>query len=546
MTSRFEHSEKANYLVLCTEQREERMADRMLVQNEIKGLLPVRIERINGCKEYYFDISSKHSLGSIVKKGSLNVPKIQLLIQSIGELLRQFHEYMLEPDGICLSEELIYTALPEWKLFFCYYEEDGRKFTEKLRKLLQFVIEYVDYQDKEAVTLAYACYQAAMQDNFTFAKIEDCLIKAGKTDNNGALAETKKYETLIQEEEIKEERLTEKKNRNNARIQLTTEPRIQSEIMEEEVEESSFDAGKAKRISCYIVGGGCLLTGFLWLAATEGIFDSLGLLGEIEPVYYLGVGVGLTLVIYIIWSRIKNQWKAETKLVTKEVRYPYNQKRQENNLENEKQQFHNRQENNSENTRRQVGKEEAGKRERGYKEERNIRENQRSEGYIGRSYQNEECFGEVNSYGKNSMQGVYAQEQKGVLDDTNLSVKNQSREQQKDTEEAEYGKTVLLGYRVDEECRMLFSCQEEYPSIEIVEYPCSIGKIPSLNQVVIAHEGISRIHCSIQKEAGGYSITDRNSTNGVIVNGRRLTPNETVELPIESEIVLGILRYIFR
>ena len=76
MISRFEHSEKANYLVLCTEQKEEKMADRMLLQNEIKGLLPVRIERINGCKEYYYDISSKHSLGSIVKKGSLDVPKI--------------------------------------------------------------------------------------------------------------------------------------------------------------------------------------------------------------------------------------------------------------------------------------------------------------------------------------------------------------------------------------------------------------------------------------------------------------------------------------
>ena len=99
---------------------------------------------------------------------------------------------------------------------------------------------------------------------------------------------------------------------------------------------------------------------------------------------------------------------------------------------------------------------------------------------------------------------------------------------------------------MEEEHRILFSCQEEYPSIEITQYPCSIGKIPSLNQVVISHEGISRIHCSIQKEEEHYTITDRNSTNGVIINGKRLFPNETVELPLESEVVLGILHYIFR
>ena len=245
MVSRFERSGKANYLILCTEQREEKMADHMLLQNEIKGLLPVRIERMNGYKEYYYDISSKHSLGSIVKKGSLDVPKIRLLINTIGEILKQFHEYMLEPDGICLSEELIYTTLPEWNLLFCYYEEDGKKFSEKLRKLLQFVIEYVDYQDKEAVSLAYACYQAAMQENFTFTKIEECIFKKEKIEKT---VEEKTNET-IKKEISKTTGLEEAKQQKNSEVRLVTEPRIQSEIMEEEVEESSFDIEKARRIS---------------------------------------------------------------------------------------------------------------------------------------------------------------------------------------------------------------------------------------------------------------------------------------------------------
>lgn len=488
MVSRFERSGKANYLILCTEQREEKMADHMLLQNEIKGLLPIRIERMNGYKEYYYDISSKHSLGSIVKKGSLDVPKIRLLINTIGEILKQFHEYMLEPDGICLSEELIYTTLPEWNLLFCYYEEDGKKFSEKLRKLLQFVIEYVDYQDKEAVSLAYACYQAAMQENFTFTKIEECIFKKEKIEK---AVEEKTNET-IKKEISKTIGLEEAKQQKNSEVRLITEPRIQSEIMEEEVEENSFDIEKARRISCYIIGGGCLLTAALWLAASEGILDRFRLFEKIDSIYMAAFGGGLTLITFFIWIIIKRQWKEKTKLVTKEVIYPFDKNRQENDLK----------------SRKQISKTNFSKKE------------------------------------QEAQLKVQPKTQQETQDKTRFDC--YKIEKNNNPSETEYEKTVLLGYLVEEEHRILFSCQEEYPSIEITQYPCSIGKIPSLNQVVISHEGISRIHCSIQKEEEHYTITDRNSTNGVIINGKRLFPNETVELPLESEVVLGILHYIFR
>lgn len=452
MNSRFEHNERANYLILGMEQKEERMADHMLLQNEIKGLLPVRIERMNGCKEYYYDITSKHSLGSIVRKGSLNVQKIQILIRAIGELLEQFHEYMLEPDGICLSEELIYTVLPEWKLSFCYFEDGEGKFTENLRKLLQFVIEYVDYQDREAVALAYACFQAAMRENFTFAEIEGCLVQTEKA----------------------EKKEPEKKERS-ATIHLAAEPQIQSEIMEEESEENSFDKAKARKISCCVIGAGILLTGFLELAAIEGVF------GEISPIFILAAGIVFTLIAYLIWSIVKRRWMEQTRLVIKEIEYPFDRKKMEGILEDE---------NNRNTNHRDV-------------QMRNVQEKNMQENKLPK-----DC--------------------------------------QKDSKELNYGKTVLLGYCEEQEHRTLISCQKEYPSIEITEYPFSIGKISSLNQAVISHEGISRIHCSIQKGDYGYHITDRNSTNGVIVNGIRLMPNETKELPVGSEVILGILHYIFR
>lgn len=328
-----------------------------------------------------------------------------------------------------------------------------------------------------------------MQENFTFAKIENCLFKTERQEIEAdKKIEIKKEVLEVAETGKKEEFLTEINKQHNLGIRLAAELQIQNEVMEEEAEESSFDAEKAKRISCYIVGGGFLLTGGLWLVAEEGIFYGFDILKNIPSICFPAFGAGVSAVVFIVWAVIKKRWKEKTKLVTKEIQYSFDQNRQKDKIENN----HQYKEQN------QSKKQDLSRKQDLYKE-------QNSDLYIEQSF----C-------------------------------------QMQDVQEKEYGKTVLLSYRAEEEHRILFSCQEEYPSIEIMEYPCSIGKMPSFNQAVIVHEGISRIHCSIQKEADGYTITDRNSTNGVVVNGRRLTPNETAELPLESEIILGILHYIFR
>lgn len=528
MKSRFEHDERANYLILSMENKEEKMADNMMLQNEIRGLLPVKIERINGCKEYYYDITSRHSLGSIVKKGSLDVQKIELLLCAIEGILEQFHEYMLEPDGICLSEELIYTTIPEWKLSFCYFEENGGRFVENLRKLLQYVIEYVDYQDKEAVALAYACYQAAMHENFTFAEIENCLFQTiGR--RNGSVEDREQMNQIPAGEEKRNIAAENKGQKNGSAIRLVAEPQIQSEIMEEEAEESAFDEEKAKRISCCIIGAGIMVTGFLELAAKEGVF------GDVPQFYILIGGVMLTLAAFGIWGAVKKKWKEETRLVTKEVVYPFDRESMEKD-------------------RRQQQRESMGGI---YKEDKHIKDI-----YTGNRYTQNLYDGEIQTrcmQREEQIRFMQKEEQADCMqrekwadcmqrEEKAKYIQKENRNGRQQTEDAhtDYEKTILLAYRAEETQRTLLSCQKAYPSIEITEYPFFIGKLPSLNHAVIAHEGISRMHCSIQREENRYSITDRNSTNGVIVNGVRLAPNETKELLLESEVILGTLRYIFR
>lgn len=306
MQSRFERNEKASYLILSKEQdeKEDKIAEQMLFHNQIEGLLPVRIERMNGISEYYYDITSKHSLGSIIKKGELDKQKIINIINAIDQLLNQFNEYMLDAGGICLSEELIYLALPEWKIFFCYFN-DGENFSKSIRKLLQYMIEYVDYHQKEAVTLAYECYQASMQEQFRFADVVNCL------SNTQSITQDK------EKEKNKVEQEQEKKSTDKEHIVLTVKPQIPSERFEEEAEESTFDEGKARKISILIFAVGIVVTGFLETAAFEGVF------GEVPLWMIPFAGIFFTLIVFGVWCIRKKKWKEETKLVRKEKYYEF-------------------------------------------------------------------------------------------------------------------------------------------------------------------------------------------------------------------------------
>lgn len=52
-------------------------------------------------------------------------------------------------------------------------------------------------------------------------------------------------------------------------------------------------------------------------------------------------------------------------------------------------------------------------------------------------------------------------------------------------------------------------------------------------------KGISRIHCSVKEQQGNVMLTDLGSSYGTFVNGKKLEPNESVQIYPGTEITLG-------
>ena len=74
--------------------------------------------------------------------------------------------------------------------------------------------------------------------------------------------------------------------------------------------------------------------------------------------------------------------------------------------------------------------------------------------------------------------------------------------------------------------------------VYITNTPFLIGSGAS-NDLVLRHNMISSRHAEISFDQRRFWICDRGSTNGTLLNGRRLPPGRLVPVPSGSEIRLG-------
>ncbi len=90
---------------------------------------------------------------------------------------------------------------------------------------------------------------------------------------------------------------------------------------------------------------------------------------------------------------------------------------------------------------------------------------------------------------------------------------------------------------------MRLSVQIEFDKIivfDTLKHSITIGRGEDCD-LVILHKEISRLHCKMEQEGDKIFVTDLESSNGVYINGERLTPYLRVELGEDSVFSLGKL-----
>ena len=176
----FERNMNHNYLILSrcdffgnSKEGQNDYRERMLLDNKIKGLLPVSSQKLNGVSRYYYEINSFQSLDRLLEKNELDYNGIYGLLKGCVEVFDELEKYLLCGDQIILKPEFIYMHAEKMEPHFVYDLEYSGDVRSEFAHLIENLLPKIKHEDENAVMLAYQVYRYTRNPNYVLFDIKE-------------------------------------------------------------------------------------------------------------------------------------------------------------------------------------------------------------------------------------------------------------------------------------------------------------------------------------------------------------------------------------
>ena len=159
MEIRYSREMNHNYMIIEAPEEETGYAVQMLSANAIEGLLKFRVRQTEEAREYYYEITSRQPLRRVLEKRTLSGQELRSILLSVLAVLKRVEEYLLKEEQLLLDPEYLYLEPDHFTVELCLVPGHREEAPQALSKLLGYLLERADHQDREAVVLAYNLYQ---------------------------------------------------------------------------------------------------------------------------------------------------------------------------------------------------------------------------------------------------------------------------------------------------------------------------------------------------------------------------------------------------
>ena len=502
MKVRFEHDISHNYMIPEPENEEEHISEdsemdyevHMLEENQIRGFMKCIRKRINGETQYYYEITSKHSLAQICETDALRSGDIQKILGCLHGAMQQMEQYLLDGNKLVLDPTLIYLDIESREAEFCYLPSYRKNIQESFRSFASYLLYHLNQADIEAVLRVYEINRKVQEKNYALLEIlqeePETSEETGKNAEPNYIREWKKTVDVQQglpaaekKAELYTEKEKDKKERKREWKRETNKERKQKEKNKKTKKKEPGKEHPERKVQ--------MLTGIVYLVV-------MGITGIAAWMDFLTVtqAGGITFLITAALAYALSSDKSRKKKSGQE-------KKKENGIRWELP---------------------------GSEEEPWLMKDRNENAEIHQTNERKQNS-EAVSGGKSVQEMAKVQ--------TNGQNLSQSAEEN-------VGATTLL-WKGEEEYQphltLISMNPRERNSIVLVKDSYLIGKLKTKADICLEEEGISRIHAKIQKEGEEYYLCDMNSTNGTFINGRRLGVNEKVPLHVSDEIAFARTEY---
>ena len=196
MEIRYSREMNHNYMIIEAPEEETGYAVQMLSANAIEGLLKFRVRQTEEAREYYYEITSRQPLRRVLEKRTLSGQELRSILLGVLAVLKRVEEYLLKEEQLLLDPEYLYLEPDHFTVELCLVPGHREEAPQALSKLLGYLLERADHQDREAVVLAYNLYQISLRENYGTADLlrqlsgEDRIFSAEKRNEDKGDPET--------------------------------------------------------------------------------------------------------------------------------------------------------------------------------------------------------------------------------------------------------------------------------------------------------------------------------------------------------------------
>jgi hypothetical protein len=149
--------------------------EKMIRCNPDGGWLSFSRQSKNGEEYLCYKVTGKKALNSIYAALPMGERQIRSILGQLFAILERGREYLLSEDDFVLMPNYIFATLPHMTLELCYVPGYDMPLRNQLEGLFEYLLNRVDYEDKQAVNLVYDCYMFCMREKGGLAEIKKLL-----------------------------------------------------------------------------------------------------------------------------------------------------------------------------------------------------------------------------------------------------------------------------------------------------------------------------------------------------------------------------------
>ena len=160
------------YLVFDTEDIDENeYLLQMALHGNLPSLLPLSISTTDGKTMLRADVTGCTDIAARYRTVQLTGSDIRKILTTINDVIQKLPGFLLDPNDLYLEPEYIFFGPGADEILLTYIPHLSESATDTLRTLSEFFLKKLDHSDRIAADLAYGLYDRVQAENYTAGEV---------------------------------------------------------------------------------------------------------------------------------------------------------------------------------------------------------------------------------------------------------------------------------------------------------------------------------------------------------------------------------------